>query len=225
MNLELQHFTITTAFTQCLAIRRCGLRTLIVKKCAIADDAHSDLIQYLVSPHCKLQSLEIDDLSEHFPLYRVADAIGKNHSLKELGFHIGMSRKYSHTSLVLDLLAANVVSNNTLLKLKVTFTGKAQFFNSVEESKIYKFNFPMAQENVSELVPHVHALIRAVNKCNRTIKELTLNESFCGLQHDHCLRRNLELNYKNTSILPSLSDVLPETVPTTSHQHDTCRVS
>ena len=227
VHLELQHFTITTAFTQCLAIRRCGLRTLIVKKCAITDNAHSDLIQYLVSPHCKLQSLKIDDLSEHFPLYRVADAIGKNRSLKEVCIHIGMSRKRSHTLLVLDLLAANVVSNNTLLKLKVTFTGKAQFLNTYEASERFNvtINLPMAQENVSELIPDVHALIHAVNKRNCTIKELTLNESFCDLQHDHCLRRNLKLNYENTSILPSCSDVLPETVSDTSPEHDTCRVS
>ena len=86
---------------------------------------------YLVSPHCKLQSLEIDNLYEYFPLYCVADTIGKNRSLKEVGVHIGSSRKLSHTLLVLDLLAANVVSNNTLLKLKVTFTGKAQFFLTV----------------------------------------------------------------------------------------------
>ena len=111
------------------------------------DDAHSDLIPYLVSPHCKLQSLEIDDSSEHFPLYCVADAIGKNRSLKEVRIHIGMSRKRSHTSLVLDLLAANVVSN-TLLKLKVTFTGKAQFLNTYEASERFNvtINLPMAQK-------------------------------------------------------------------------------
>ena len=227
VRLELQQFTITTAFTQCLALRCCALRTLIVKKCTIADDAHSDLLQYLVSPHCKLQSLEIDDLYEHFPLYRVADTIGKNRSLKEVGIYIGMSRKRSHTLLVLDLLAANVVSNNTLLKLKVTFTGKAQFFSTYEASERFDgtINLSMAQENVSELIPHVHTLIRAVNKHNCTIKELTLNESFCDLQHDHCLRRNLKLNYKNTSISPFHSDIFPETVPNTSPEHDTCKVS
>ena len=227
VRLELQQFTITTAFTQCLALRCCALCTLIVKKCTIADDAHSDLVRYLVSPHCKLQSLEIDDLYEHFPLYRVADTIGKNRSLKEVYIHIGMSRKRSHTLLVLDLLAANVVSNNTLLKLKVTFTGKAQFFTTYEASERFNgtINLQMAQENVSELIPHVHALIHAVNKRNCTIRELTLNESFCDLQQDHCLRQNLKLNYKNTSISPFHSDIFPETVPNTSPEHDTCRVS
>ena len=59
-SLQLTELTLTPALAECVGIEHNTLHTLVLYSCEISNDAGTTLVHSLQSPHCMLETIELD---------------------------------------------------------------------------------------------------------------------------------------------------------------------
>ena len=140
-DLTLDRVILSPTFTQSVGMEHSVLQTLALNNCDIPDDACTALVHSLQSPHCVLKTLTLASIEPEQSLVSIVTAIlGNNCSLKRL-----ILKDLSLSILSVPYpLSTDVVNNNNLQELKLTFAQSDHF----DERGVYKLIEAVSKQSV-----------------------------------------------------------------------------